>query len=473
MVRTTQAVVLAAGKGTRMKSARAKVLHEALGAPLLEHVLRAVQSLAVEPVTVVVGHQAEAVEAAFAGRGLDFVRQEPPLGTGHALQSARAQLSAHPERTALVVNGDLPLLRAETLASLLKVHRESRAAATLLTVILDDPGAYGRVLRGTDGQVRTIVEARDATAEESQVREINAGIYAFEVPALLEVLGALQPQNAQGEYYLTDAIGLLRSAGRSVHAVTAADAREALGVNTLAELAEVSQLLRARRSAELMAAGVAIEDPATTFVGIDVSVEPDAVLRPFTVLEGRSRVARGARVGPFVRLRDAEIGPDAEILDHCVLRECVVEAGAVVGPFAHLRPQTRVGEKAKVGNFVELKKTHLGAGAKAPHLSYLGDAIIGPAVNVGAGTITCNYDGAHKHPTQIEAGAFVGSNTTLVAPVTVGAGAYIGAGSVITEDVPAGALGLGRARQVVKDGWARERAPRKTRAPGEPGSPKG
>jgi bifunctional UDP-N-acetylglucosamine pyrophosphorylase/glucosamine-1-phosphate N-acetyltransferase len=461
----TQAVVLAAGKGTRMKSARAKVLHEALGVPLLEHVLRAVQSLPVTPVTVVVGHQGEAVEAAFAGRGLDFVRQEPPRGTGHALQCARERLAAHPDRTVLVVNGDLPLLRAETLASLLKVHRESRAAATLLTVVLDDPGAYGRVLRGTDGQVRAIVEARDATAEERQVQEINAGIYAFDVPSLLEVLGALQPQNAQGEYYLTDAIGLLRSAGRSVHAVTAADAREALGVNTMAELAEVAGLLRTRRTMELMAAGVAIEDPGSTFVGLDVTVEPDAVLRPFTFLEGRTRVAQGARVGPFVRLLDAEVGPGAEILDHCFLRECVVEAGAIVGPFAHLRPETRVGEKAKVGNFVELKKTHLGAGAKAPHLSYLGDATIGPAVNVGAGTITCNYDGAHKHPTRIEAGAFVGSNATLVAPLTIGEGAYIGAGSVITEDVPAHALALGRARQTIKEGWAREKAPRKSPLP--------
>jgi bifunctional UDP-N-acetylglucosamine pyrophosphorylase/glucosamine-1-phosphate N-acetyltransferase len=458
---TTQAVVLAAGKGTRMKSARAKVLHQALGAPLLEHVLRTVRSLEVDPVTVVVGHQADAVEAAFAGRGLEFVRQEPPRGTGHALQCARERVAAHPERTVLVVNGDLPLLRPETLASLLKVHRESRAAATLLTVILDDPGAYGRVLRGTDGQVRAIVEARDATAEERQVHEINAGIYAFDVPSLLEVLGGLQPQNAQGEYYLTDVIGLLRSAGRSVHAVAAADAREGLGVNTLEELAQITQLLRARRAAELMAAGVGIEDPASTFVGLDATVEADAVLRPFTILEGRTHVAGGARVGPFTRLQDARVGPGAEVLDHCLLRECVVEAGAVVGPFAHIRPESYVRENAKVGNFVELKKTEVGPGAKAPHLSYLGDATIGAGVNVGAGTITCNYDGAQKHPTRIEAGAFVGSNTTLVAPVTVGEGSYVGAGSVITGDVPAGALGLGRARQVVKEGWAREKAPRK------------
>jgi bifunctional UDP-N-acetylglucosamine pyrophosphorylase/glucosamine-1-phosphate N-acetyltransferase len=444
-----------------MKSARAKVLHQALGVPLLEHVLRTVQALEVEPVTVVVGHQADAVEAAFAGRGLRFVRQDPPRGTGHALMVARDELASHGARTVLVVNGDVPLLRPETLASLLKVHEDSRAAATLLTVDLPDPGAYGRVLRGTDGQVRAIVEARDANDEERRVREINAGIYAFEVATLLPLLSGLQPQNDQGEYYLTDVIGLLRSAGRSVHAVKAADPAEALGVNTVGELAEVARILRDRRVEELMAAGVTLEDPASTHVGLDVTVEPDAVLRPYTILEGRTSVAAGAVVGPFARLVDAQVGAGAQILDHCLLRECVVEAGASIGPFAHLRPETHVGARAKVGNFVELKKTRLGEGSKAPHLSYLGDATIGPKVNIGAGTITCNYDGQTKSPTTIGAGAFVGSDVTLVAPLTVGAGAYVGAGSVITEDVPDGALALGRSRQVVKPGWAEARARRR------------
>lgn len=457
MRHAAQAVILAAGKGTRMKSARAKVLHEALGVPLLEHVLRAVQALELAPITLVVGHRAATVEAAFAGRGLDFVRQEPPLGTGHALQAARERLAAHPDRTLLVVNGDVPLLRAETLASLLKVHRDSRAAATLITVVLDEPGSYGRVLRGTDGQVRAIVEAKDATPEERQVHEINAGIYAFDVTSLLEVLGGLQPQNAQGEYYLTDVIGLLRSAGRSVHALRTSDPKEAMGVNTLKELSEVSRILRKRRTDSLMDAGVILEDPESTHIGLDVVVEPDATIRPFTFLEGRTRVASGASVGPFARLRDAQVGPGAQILDHCVLRECVVEAGASVGPFAHIRPESRIGPRAKVGNFVELKKTDLGEGSKAPHLSYIGDATVGPGVNIGAGTITCNYDGSAKHATRIEAGAFVGSDTTLVAPVTVGEGAYIAAGSAITEDVPPHALALGRARQVIKEGWAFKR----------------
>lgn len=443
-----------------MKSARAKVLHEALGAPLLEHVLRTLRSLPIDPVSVVVGHQAEAVEAAFAGRGLRFVRQDPPRGTGHALLVARDAIAARPAPTLLVVSGDVPLLRPETLLSLLELHESSRAAATLLTVELDDPAAYGRVLRGSDGQVRAIVEARDASEDERRVREVNAGIYVFDVALLLPLLAGLQPQNDQGEYYLTDVIGLLRSAGRPVHALKAVDPTEALGVNTVAELGEVARILRERRVGELMAAGVAVEDPASTHVGLDVTVAGDAVLRPYTILEGRTSLASGAVVGPFVRLVDAEIGPGAQVLDHCLLRECVVEAGASIGPFAHLRPESHVGARAKVGNFVELKKTRLGEGAKAPHLSYLGDATIGPRVNIGAGTITCNYDGRTKSPTEIGAGAFVGSDVTLVAPLSVGAGAYVGAGSVITEDVPDGALALGRSRQVVKQGWAEARARR-------------
>jgi bifunctional UDP-N-acetylglucosamine pyrophosphorylase / glucosamine-1-phosphate N-acetyltransferase len=464
-----QAVILAAGKGTRMKSGRAKVLHPVLGVPLLEHVLRTVSVTGAAPIAVVVGHQAEAVEAAFAGRGLTFVRQDPPRGTGHAVQVARDVFAAHPERTLLVINGDVPLLRPDTLRRLVATHREQGAAATLLSVVLADPGAYGRVVRDAAGGVRAIVEAKDATGDIRGIREINAGLYAFEVPALLGVVGKLQPQNAQGEFYLTDLIGLLRAAGQSVAAVVADAPAEGLGVNSIAELAAATRTLRARRLEALMAAGVGIEDPDSTHVGLDVVVEADCLLRPYTFLEGRTIVHAGASVGPFVRLVDTEVGPDAQILDHCLLRECTVGAGASVGPFAHIRPETRIGARAKVGNFVELKKTTLGDGSKAPHLSYIGDATVGPGVNIGAGTITCNYDGAHKHPTHIEAGAFIGSDTTLVAPITIGEGAYIAAGSAITQDVPAGALALGRARQVVKPGWATElgkrRAAKRTEEP--------
>jgi bifunctional UDP-N-acetylglucosamine pyrophosphorylase/glucosamine-1-phosphate N-acetyltransferase len=385
------------------------------------------------------------------------------------VQVARDVFAAYPERTLLVVNGDVPLLRPDTLRRLIATHRDQGAAATLLSVILDDPGAYGRVVRDAAGGVRAIVEAKDATGDIRGIREINAGLYVFEVPALLGVLGKLQPQNAQGEFYLTDLIALLRAAGQSVAAVAAEDPAEGLGVNSIAELAAATRTLRARRTEALMAAGVGIEDPDSTHVGLDVVVEADCVLRPYTFLEGRTVVRAGASVGPFVRLVDTEVGPGAEILDHCLLRECAVGAGAAVGPFAHIRPETRIGARAKVGNFVELKKTSLGDGSKAPHLSYLGDATVGPGVNIGAGTITCNYDGAHKHPTHIEAGAFIGSDTTLVAPLTIGEGAYIAAGSAITQDVPAGALALGRARQVVKPGWATElgkrRAAKRTEGP--------
>jgi bifunctional UDP-N-acetylglucosamine pyrophosphorylase/glucosamine-1-phosphate N-acetyltransferase len=458
-----QALVLAAGKGTRMKSPKAKVLHEALGLPLLGHVLRTVEAIGASPVGVVVGHQAEEVKAAFAGRGA-FLRQDPPLGTGHAVQVAREHIATHPDRTLLVLSGDVPLLLEETLRRLLATHWASSAAATLLTANLRTPGAYGRVLRNSGGFVRGIVEARDASPEERAVGEVNVGVYAFDVPALLSILDQLRPQNAQGEYYLTDAIGLLVGAGRRVAAVATDDEVEGRGVNTLAELAAVTRVLRERRVEELMTAGVVVEDPATTTVGLDVRVEAGATLRPFTILEGRTSVATGAVIGPFARLVDSDIAGGAQILDHCLLRQCVVGAGASIGPFAHIRPESVIADRAKVGNFVELKKTQLGEGSKVPHLSYVGDATLGPGVNVGAGTITCNYDGVHKHPTRIGEGAFVGSNTTLVAPVTVGDGAYIAAGSAITEDVPAGALAVGRARQVVKAGWAAAR-----RAKGAPG----
>jgi bifunctional UDP-N-acetylglucosamine pyrophosphorylase/glucosamine-1-phosphate N-acetyltransferase len=455
------AVILAAGKGKRTMRSAPKVLLPALGLPLLEHVLRAVEEAGAAPVMVVVGQGSEAVEAAFPGGRVRFVRQEPPLGTGHALRAAEVSFAAAAGRTLLVSNGDLPLLRGRTLAALLARHRAGGAAATLLTATVPDGGEYGRVVRDPGGGVRRIVEARDAKGDERAAREINAGVYAFEIPPLRDALSRLSPANAQGEYYLTDVIGLLAEGGHAVLGFAAEDPREALGVNTLAELAAASARLRERRLAELMAAGVLVEDPASTTVGLDAVVEADATLRPFTCLEGRTIVRAGALVGPFARLVDSEIGAGAQVLDHCLLRESVVEAGAVIGPFAHLRPETRVEAGARVGNFVELKKTRLGAGSKAPHLSYLGDATIGPGVNIGAGTITCNYDGSTKHPTRIDAGAFVGSDTTLVAPIRVGEGAYIAAGSAITEDVPAHALALGRARQVVKPDWARTRRPRK------------
>jgi bifunctional UDP-N-acetylglucosamine pyrophosphorylase/glucosamine-1-phosphate N-acetyltransferase len=310
--------------------------------------------------------------------------------------------------------------------------------------------------------VRAIVEARDASAEALGVREINAGLYLFEAEALFDALKRLTPKNAQGEYYLTDVVADLVAAGLPVAAAVAEDPLEALGVNTFVELAAAHRALVERRLRELMLAGVDVEDPASTTVGRDVVVEPGARLRAQTFLEGRTRVATGAVVGPCVRLENVSVGASAVIQDHCLLRDCVVEEGAQVGPFAHVRPESRIGARAKVGNFVELKKTTLGPGAKAPHLSYLGDANVGERANIGAGTITCNYDGQAKHPTRIGAAAFVGSNSTLVAPVELGDGSYVGAGSTITESVPEDALALGRSRQVVKEGWARSRRERVT-----------
>ena len=456
-----QALILAAGKGTRIKSALPKALQPVLGLPLLEHVLRAVSGCAPASVTVVVGHGADAVEAAFVGRGLRFVRQDPPLGTGHAVMTARGSLAEASGAPLLVANGDQPLLRAQTLRSLLEHHRSSGAAATLLTAVLEEPGPYGRVLRKPDGFLRAVVEAKDASAEVRTVREVNAGVYVFEVEPLLQALDRLRPDNAQREYYLTDVLSLLVAAGHRVGGWACDDPSQALGVNTQAELADAARRLRERKLGALLDSGVRIEDPATTHVGLDVEVESDAVLRPFTVLEGKTRVGAGASVGPYARIVDSEVGPGALVLDHCLLRECVVETGASVGPFAHIRPESRIGPRARVGNFVELKKTHLGEGSKASHLSYLGDATLGPGVNIGAGTITCNYDGVAKHETRIEAGAFVGSDATLVAPVTIGEGAYVAAGSTITEDVPPHALALGRARQVVKPGWAKTRPARR------------
>jgi len=457
MASALRAVVLAAGKGTRMNSARPKVLHEAAGRPLLHYVLDLCGDLDAETV-VVVGHQAESVRAACASKPqLRFVTQEPQLGTGHAARLAIASIPSEPALPILVLAGDVPLLRAQTLRALCTLRESSRAAAALVSFRTAAPSAYGRVLRDAGGRVTGIVEAKDATPEQLRVDEVNASLYVFDGEKLRSSLQNLRSNNAQGEFYLTDVIGLLVAKGERVEALIVDDPTEASGVNTAVELSEVERELYARRARDLVSAGVAIERPDTVLIGPAVEVVPGARLRAFTILEGATRVEAGASVGPFCRIEDSRIGPNATILDSCLVRSSSVGAGASVGPFAHIRPDSIVGENAKVGNFVELKKTHLGAGSKAPHLSYLGDATIGAKANIGAGTITCNYDGVVKSPTAIEDGAFVGSNSILVAPVRIGQGAYIAAGSVITKDVPAEALGIGRARQENKPGWASRR----------------
>ena len=445
-------VILAAGQGTRMKSARPKVLHPVAGRPMVEHVVETARLLSPASVTLVVGHQAEAIQTFLAGRqGVQFARQDPQLGTAHALQQAEPFLAGK-TGTLLLLSGDVPLLKATTLRRLLDTHRAAKAAATVVTAMVERPYGYGRIIR-VGGRIARIVEERDASPAQRRVREINGGIYAFDLDPLFGALRTIAAKNAQGEYYLTDLIGVYRRRKLPVETVTVDDPGEVRGINTRSELAEVSAIMRQNKNEELMAAGVTIVDPATTYIDPTVEVGPDTVIHPGVVIQGHSKIGSACEIQGYVRIIDSELADRVTINNFCLIVGSRVANGAAIGPFAHLRPACEIGEGAKVGNFVELKKTTLGAGSKANHLSYLGDATIGAQVNVGAGTITCNYDGQRKHQTVIEDGAFIGSDTQLIAPVRVGKGAYIGAGSSITEDVPAGALGIGRGRQSNVEGW--------------------
>ena len=447
-------VVLAAGKGTRMKSAVPKVLHRAGELRLVEHVLRNAQRLTPQTVTLIVGYQAEIVEATLGKRlGLAFALQEPQLGTGHALLQAEPVLRGQ-SGTVVLLSGDVPLLRAATLSALVRRHADRGAAATVLTAVVQNPHGYGRIVRDAAGAIAGIVEHGDATDEQRGITEINSGVYAFDLAPLFDALRQIGAANAQGEYYLPDLVGIYRSRGLVVETLIADDPREILGVNSRKELADVTAILRSTRNEELMEAGVSIVDPGSTFIGPDVTVGADTTIHPNVYLEGRTNIGSGCTIHSGVRIIDSHIDDDVTINNFCVIVESQVARGAKVGPFAHIRPQSLVGEQAHVGNFVELKKTTLGRGSKANHLSYLGDATIGEKVNVGAGTITCNYDGVVKHPTVIEDGAFIGSDTQLIAPVRVGRGAYVAAGSSITTDVPPEALGIARAKQTNKEGWA-------------------
>ncbi|MGH9331503.1 MAG: bifunctional UDP-N-acetylglucosamine diphosphorylase/glucosamine-1-phosphate N-acetyltransferase GlmU [Vicinamibacterales bacterium] len=446
-------VVLAAGKGTRMKSARPKVLHEAAGLPLIEYVLRSSDPLGAASIVVIVGHMAEAVRDTLSKRpGSQFALQEPQRGTAHALLQAEPYLAGK-TGTVVMLSGDVPLLSTETLRRLIATHVATGAAATLLTAVVDDPFGYGRIVK-SGGLVERVVEERDASAEQRRIREINGGVYAFDLGSLFGALRSIVPENAQGEYYLTDLVAVYGRRGLAVETLVVEDPRELRGINSRAELAEVSAVMRQSRNEQLMASGVTIEDPASTYVGPDVTVGADTVIHPNVHLEGRTTIGTACEIHANVRIVDSTIEDRAIILNFCVITGSRIASGASVGPFAHLRPDSEIGERARVGNFVELKKTALGRGSKANHLAYLGDATIGADVNVGAGTITCNYDGEKKHRTVIEDGAFIGSDTQLIAPVTVGRGAYVGAGSSITEDVPPGALAVARGRQVNKEGWA-------------------
>src|SRR5579862_3970526 len=449
-------IILAAGKGTRMRSELAKVLHQAGGRPLLEHVVRACQPLKPAQLLVIVGHQAEAVRELAEKIGAQTALQQPQRGTGHAIQVARRAIRKS-AKLALVVAGDAALLRARTLAALLDTHRRGEAAATILSAEVPDPTGYGRIVRDAEGRVAAIIEEKSATPEQREIREVNSSIYCFTLEKLWPCLAALRPENAHRELYLTDAIGLLRQRNERVLAYVAADPNEVLGCNTRAELAETDRVLRARKSAELMNSGVTMYLPETIFIDPDVVAGPDAVIEPGVQLLGKTRVGARCKIGAGSVLRDARVDDDAVVGAHSNLDSCRVAARAQVGPFARLRPGADIRAGAHVGSFVELKNTVLHEGAKAPHLSYLGDATIGADTNVGAGTITCNYDGIAKHETKIGRRVFIGSDTALVAPVRIGDGAYVAAGSIITENVPADALGIARGRQVNKPGWAKAR----------------
>ena len=448
----THVVILAAGQGTRMKSSIPKVLHRVAGRPMIEYVLRTARVLSPDTITLIVGHQADAVRTHLAAQGpLHFAVQEPQLGTGHALQQAEPVLGAR-TGTLVLLYGDVPLLGGPTVQRLLATHHGAKAAATVVTAMADRPYGYGRIIRSR-GRITRIVEERDASPAERAIKEINSGIYAFDLATLWDALRAIASRNAQGEFYLTDLVAIYKRRKLPVETLVLDDLHETRGINSRSELAEVSRIVRQKKNEELMAAGVTIVDPATTYIEDDVQVGPDTVIHPGVILEGQTRVGSACEIHAHVRIADSELADRVTVNNFCVIKGTRIADGASVGPFAHLRPDTVVGERAKVGNFVELKKTSLGVGSKANHLSYLGDATIGSNVNVGAGTITCNYDGERKHATVIEDGAFIGSDTQLIAPVKIGKGAYVGAGSSITEDVPSGSLGIARGRQTNVPGW--------------------
>jgi bifunctional UDP-N-acetylglucosamine pyrophosphorylase / glucosamine-1-phosphate N-acetyltransferase len=456
--RRTAVVIMAAGKGTRLKSKLPKVLHEVGGKPLLAHAIASATKLVpAQDVYAIIGHEAERVRAAVEHTGVGFVLQKEQRGTGHALMAAREALSGYDQ--VIVLSGDAPLITAATIHKLRDFHAQQKSAMTILTAHLPDPTGYGRVIRKRAGsdEVERIVEEKSASPAQKKMKEINSGFYAFAVGPLFRHIDQLNTDNPHGEFYLTDMAGVLRKAKQRVTAVAANDSHEILGANTRAELAAMDQRMRLAKCEQLMADGVTIFYPQTCVIDNDVEIGRDTVVEPFVQLLGNTCVGNECRIASFSVIRNTTLGEGVVILPGCVIDESNVQAGASLGPYSRLRPGSEIGEGAHVGNFVETKKTRIGKGSKAGHLSYLGDTEIGERVNIGAGTITCNYDGTHKHRTVIEDGVFIGSDATLVAPVRIGKGAYVGAGSCITDDVPADALALGRGRQIVKEGWVKQR----------------
>ena len=450
----TAVAIMAAGKGTRLKSKHPKVLHEVGGKPLLAHVIAAAKQV-VPPadIYVIVGHEAEQVRQAVEGTGVQFVIQEPQRGTGHALMCARHALAGYDQ--VIVLSGDAPLISANTISKLRDFHQQKKAAMTILSAQLADPTGYGRIIRkgSKSDDVSAIVEEKSCAPAQRKIREINSGFYAFSIRPLFANIERLKTDNPHAEYYLTDMAQVLRKAGERVVAIQTENASEILGSNTRAELVQLDQQMRREKCLQLMAAGATIFYPHTCVIDSDVEVGADTVIEPFVQILGHSRIGADCRVRSYSVIHNSQIGDGVLIRPGCVLDDATVAKRAIIGPYSHLRPGSEIGEGAHVGNFVETKKVRLGRGSKANHLTYLGDAEIGEGVNIGAGTITCNYDGVHKHKTVIEDGVFVGSDSTLVAPLTLRTGSYVGAGSCITDDVPAESLAIGRGKQVIKEGW--------------------
>ena len=449
---------MAAGKGTRMRSELPKCLHEVCGVPMLEHVVRAMRRAGVERPVVVVGHAADLVRKAL-GDGCEYALQTEQLGTGHAVMAAAPLLGAH-DGPLLVCAGDTPLLSAETLAGLVEAQKNSGAAASLATFLRDDPYGYGRVVR-TDGKVARIVEEKDCTDDEAAIDEVNAAVYCFDAPALFAEIPRLQNANAQGEYYLTDIIGRFFDAGLGVDGVVFDDESEFIGVNDRWQLAEASWLMRLAILGRTAQSGVTIIDPGSTQIGVDVEIEPDTTILPGCVIEGKTRIGSGSHIGPNCWIKNSQIGPRCRVfMSH--MDGASMDEGSRCGPFSNLRPGAHLGREVKIGNFVEVKNAELKEKVSVSHLTYIGDASVGKGTNIGAGTITCNYDGFTKSRTEIGENAFVGSNTTLIAPLRIGDGAMVAAGSTVTRDVPDDALAIGRGKQENKEQWAKQWRKRKT-----------
>ncbi len=461
MKQNVSVVILAAGLGTRMNSKKAKVLHEVAGDTLLNHVVRAALHVAKpQQIVAVIGYQAQQVRESVRAAGIRFAEQHEQKGTAHAMLCAREAIQSEGGQL-LILNGDGPLLRASTLESLLDLQSSKRVAAALVTTEIDEPAGYGRIVRNEAGLISAIVEQKEATPEQLAIREINTGMYCFDATLFWQYVGEIKPDNPAREYYVTDMVKILTHHGQAVAALLMENETELLGINTRVELAAADKILRARKTNQLMLSGVTIENPESVTIDVDIEIGQDSLIEANVQLRGRTRIGANCRIATGAVLRDCDVGDNVTILPYVVAETSVIHADASVGPFSRLRMQAEAAENTHIGNFVELKKTKLGRGAKASHLAYLGDSVIGEGVNIGAGTITCNYDGQRKHKTTISDNVFVGSNATLVAPVTLGERAFIAAGSVITEDVEPDALGLGRARQVNKPEWVKKRRIRK------------